>query len=205
MHPLSLCPLQRAIRLVGDDMASVVLLSLELRCACVAHDGAPVIGVSPVCPSTIDSRPNVNSPLDGVVSGTPRASVMAVVRLGIASDVGRLEVGCCFIAMVTDRSSVHALSASVARAFSRLKAPLSRQTDVALCLCMQRGLWACSTNSSSSFSRCRRCSSFFSSHCSSSRHSVSCRDKTYHYNRQSCHATFMWIYRANSIFLRDFF
>ena len=78
----------------------------------------------------------MNSPPDGVVRDTPRASVMlvALVRLGSASDVGRLiNVAGCFIdvvAMVTDRSSVHAPSTSARGAFSILMPPLSRQSDV---------------------------------------------------------------------------
>jgi hypothetical protein len=65
---------------VGEDIFSEVLLAVseEDRCTWLAQEGAPVMGVRPVCPSIILSSPRVNGtpiPVEGVVIGTPVASV----------------------------------------------------------------------------------------------------------------------------------
>lgn len=83
----SSCHLHNAIR-VGDAMPSLGLLSLEFLFASRAQPvGAPVIGVRPVCPSLMLSRPICGkSPLLGVEMTIPVAwevltSPAAVVRL----------------------------------------------------------------------------------------------------------------------------
>ena len=86
---------------MGDDNASLglLLLSLTVRCTSLAQEGAPVMGVSPVWPSIMASRPKLNTftPLEGVVIGMPVLSVTTgrvVATLGLmASEVGLDEGG----------------------------------------------------------------------------------------------------------------
>ena len=89
-----------AMRVVGEARPSLglLLLSLTERCTSLAQDGAPVMGVRPVWPSIIASRPKLNTaqPLEGVVMGMPidsatvvgGALVVTVVVLR-GKDVGR--------------------------------------------------------------------------------------------------------------------
>lgn len=161
-----------AINVVGEESASLGLLSLELRCTWLAQEGPPVRGVSPVWPSIMDSKPKLKmTPLEGVVIETPRASVtgerVTVVRrgrdkvFGLVVLVLKVDCGKTTADEVTIISGLSVFTTGTCPFF----------------LAWHSGLWACRRNSNCSFCCCRLEISFSSADCSSSNSSVCCNDK----------------------------
>lgn len=119
---------------LGDAKASG-LLSLELRWTWLAQEG-PVIGVNPVLPSTIWSKPKVNIPAEGVVIGTPvTSSILVSVLMG--NVLGR---GFCLRAWQDDEEG---------SAFTMMGFLFCWMVDSLLCLQVGRCAWR--RNSSCSF------------------------------------------------------
>ena len=156
---------------MGELIPSPGLLSLEFLCTWLPHVGAPVIGVSPVWPSIMESSPSIKLPDVGVLMGTPVAvweldgiTILWCEVLGMESEVGRPAPR---LLLLDTKEAV--LTDSVGDSFL-----ITRWGLAFVFLAEHTGWWAWSKNSNCSFCCCRFCISFSRVACSSSRPSVSC-------------------------------